>query len=77
MSIDQTRLRIVGAILSLLAVVSIFNVLHSKFGYVAACRARVVNLELIAAQNTRNEAALDAREQALDAIEAHLDSIRQ
>jgi hypothetical protein len=77
MSIDQTKLRIAAPILSLLALVSLSYGLHSKFGYVSACRARLANLELIAARNTRNEAALDAREKALDATETHLDSIKQ
>jgi hypothetical protein len=77
MFIDQTRLRIAAPILSFLALVSLSYGLHSKFGYVSACRARVANLELVAAKNTRNEAALDAMEKALDATEAHLNSIKQ
>jgi hypothetical protein len=77
MSIDQTKLRIASTILSLLAFAFLCYALQSKFAYVSGCRARMAQLELMAEQNTKNEAALDIKEKALDAAEAHLDSIKQ
>jgi hypothetical protein len=77
MFFTQPKFRIALTAISLLNVAMIYHGLSEKSAFVSGCRGRLAQLELIAAQNTRNEAALDAREKALDAAEAHLNSIKQ
>lgn len=71
------KLKIATTAISLLIVANLYYGLSGKFAFVSGCRARLAQLELVEAQITRNEAALDAREKFLDAAEAQLKKIKQ
>jgi hypothetical protein len=78
MFINQPRFRIAMTIVTFAGVVFLYCYeLPAKFNYVSGCRARLAQLERIAAQVTRQEADLDAKEKALGAAEAQLNNIKQ
>ena len=77
MLIDQLNFKSVMLAISAIAVAFLYYALDHKLTYVAGCKARLTQLELIAETTAKNEAALDVREKAVAAAEAHLDSIKQ
>jgi hypothetical protein len=77
MSANLLRLGLAMSAISVVMVAFLYYQLPHKFASVSACRARLAQLERIAAQNSSNEAALDEKEKALDAAEAQLNNVKQ
>jgi hypothetical protein len=77
MLINQPNFRIAMTAISLVMVAFLYGQLPRQSAAVSGCRARLAQLELIAAQAAKRDADLDAREKVLDAAEAELNSVKQ
>ena len=76
MLVDRPWFKPALAAIWIVALGSLYSSLYAKYQFVAACQAKLGELQLMETQVAQTETQLDASEARLDAAEAQLDNAK-